>query len=125
MESQEDLVPTIVVEPPSVLRWRTMVAVPLAAAFAFGLHMLIAKSEAPLETHSYRLLFAEIIGVSIVLALLRRFSPGLRRWMANMWPIFTRSHRNSLRLGRDHARTPNPSAPVFSRPVSRAAKFDQ
>ncbi len=89
MEAQDDLVATTVVEPPSVLRWRTMVAVPLAAAFAFGVHMVIAKSEAPLETHSYRLLFGEVIGVSIVLALLRRFSPGLRRWMANMWPIFT------------------------------------
>jgi NitT/TauT family transport system permease protein len=89
MEAQDDLVATTVVEPPSVLRWRTMVAVPLAAAFAFGVHVVIAKSEAPLETHSYRLLFVEVIGVAIVLALLRRFSPGLRRWMANMWPIFT------------------------------------
>src|SRR5437764_388220 len=89
MEAQEDLVPTTVVEPPSVLRWRTMLAVPLAAAIAFAVHMLMAKQEVPLETHSYRLLFFEIIGVSIVLALLRRFSPRLRRWMANMWPIFT------------------------------------
>lgn len=89
MEAQEDLVPTTVVEPPSVLRWRTMLAVPLAAAIAFAVHMLIAKQEAPLETHSFRLLFAEVIGVSIVLALLRSFSPRLRRWMANVWPIFT------------------------------------
>ena len=89
MEAQEDLIPTTVVEPPSVLRWRTMLAVPLAAAIAFTVHTLIAKQEAPLETHSYRLLFAEVIGVSIVLALLRRFFPRLRRWMANMWPIFT------------------------------------
>ena len=89
MEAQEDLVPTTVVEPPSVLRWRTMLAVPLAAAVAFAVHLLIAKQEAPLETHSYRLLFIEVIGVSIVLALLRRFSPRLRRWMANMWPVFT------------------------------------
>jgi NitT/TauT family transport system permease protein len=89
MEAQEDLIPTTVGEPPSVLRWRTMLAVPLAAAVALAVHMLIATQEAPLETHSYRLLFAEVIGVSIVLALLRRFSPGLRQWMANMWPIFT------------------------------------
>jgi NitT/TauT family transport system permease protein len=89
MEAQEDLVPTAIVEPPSVLRWRTMLAVPLAAGFAWTVHMLIAKAEPPLEAHSYKLLFLEIIGVSIVLALLRRFSPGLRRWMANMWPIFT------------------------------------
>jgi len=89
MQAQEDLVPVAVLEPPSVLRWRTMLAVPIAAAFALGLHLFVAKNEAPLETHSYRLLFLEVIGVSIVLALLRRFSPGLRRWMANMWPIFT------------------------------------
>jgi NitT/TauT family transport system permease protein len=89
MEAQEDLVPAAVVEPPSILRWRTMVAVPLAAAAALGVHVLIAKTEPPLESHSYRLLFLEIIVVSILLALLRRFSPGLRRWMANMWPIFT------------------------------------
>ena len=89
MEAQEDLVPTTVVEPPSVLRWRTMLAVPIAAVLALGLHMLIAKRELPLETRSYRLFLIEIIGVSIVLALLRRFSPALRHWMANMWPIFT------------------------------------
>ena len=89
MEVQEELIPTAIVEPPSVLRWRTILAVPIAAAFALALHALIAKNEPPLELHSYRLLFIEVIGVAIVLALLRRFSPGLRQWMANMWPIFT------------------------------------
>ncbi len=89
MEAQEDLVPTVVIEPPSVLRWRTMLAVPLAAAFALSLHIFIARNEPPLEAHSYRLLFVQVVGVSIVLALLRRFSPRLRKWMANMWPIFT------------------------------------
>ena len=89
MEAQDDLLPTAVVEPPSVLRWRTMLAVPFAAAFALGIHALIAKNEPPLEAHSYRLLFVEVIGVAILLALSRRFSSRLRRWMANMWPIFT------------------------------------
>ena len=89
MEAQEDLIPTASVEPPSVLRWRTILAVPIAALFALALHTLIAKNEAPLETHSYRLLFVEVIGVAIILAFLRRLSPALRRWMANMWPIFT------------------------------------
>src|SRR5437870_5117477 len=89
MEAAEELVPTTVIEPPSVLRWRTMLAVPVAAAFAFAVHMLIAKNEPPLEARSYKLLFAELIGVSVVLAFGRRFSPGLRRWMSNMWPIFT------------------------------------
>ena len=89
MEAHEDLVPTTVVEPPSVLRWRTMLAVPIAAAIALAVHMLIAKQEQPLETHSYRLLFIEVIAVSIVLAFARRFSSRLRHWMANMWPVFT------------------------------------
>jgi len=89
MEPQEDLVPTAIVEPPSALRWRTMLAVPFAAGIALAVHTFIANREPPLETHSYRLLFIEVIVVSILLALLRRFSPGLRRWMANMWPIFT------------------------------------
>jgi NitT/TauT family transport system permease protein len=89
MEAQEDLVPTAVVEPPSVLRWRTMLAVPLAAVIALAIHMLFAKREQPLETHSYRLLFIEVIAVAVVLAFARRFSSRLRRWMANMWPIFT------------------------------------
>ena len=89
MEAQEELIPTAIVEPPSVLRWRTILAVPIAAAFALALHALIAKNEPLLEAHSYQLLFIEVIAVAIVLALLRRFSPRLRQWMANMWPIFT------------------------------------
>jgi len=89
MEAQEDLIPTTVAEPASVLRWRTMLAVPGAAAATFGVHLLIAKSEPPLESHSYRLLFGEVIAVSIVLALMRRFFPRLRQWMARMWPVFT------------------------------------
>ena len=89
MEAQDDLVSTEPAEPASVLRWRTMLAVPLAAVVALGIHFIIAKREPALEAHSYRLLFGEVIGVSIVLALLRRFSPVLRRWMARMWPVFT------------------------------------
>ena len=89
MEAQDDLVSTEPAEPASVLRWRTMLAVPLAAVVALGIHFIIAKREPALEAHSYRLLFGEVIAVSIVLALLRRFSPALRRWMARMWPVFT------------------------------------
>jgi NitT/TauT family transport system permease protein len=91
MEVQEDLPSRADVEPvlASTLRWRTTLAVPIAASVALGVHLLIANREPPIETHSYRLLFLEVIGVSIVLAVIRRFSSGLRRWMQNMWPIFT------------------------------------
>jgi len=35
------------------------------------------------------LLFWEILGVSIVLAIVQRFWTALRRWMRHIWPIFT------------------------------------
>src|SRR5947207_5215797 len=59
MEPQEDLVPTAIVEPPSALRWRTMLAVPFAAGLALAVHAFIANREPPLETHSYRLLLSK------------------------------------------------------------------
>jgi NitT/TauT family transport system permease protein len=73
----------------SSLRWRTMLAVPAAAIVALGVHLLIARRETALETRAYVLLFGEVIAVSLVLAILRSFLPGLRHWMRRMWPIFT------------------------------------
>jgi NitT/TauT family transport system permease protein len=74
--------------PSPKLRWGTLLAVPMAAFVALGLHWLISKRELPVETHSYALLLWEIIAVSALLAALQRFSPGLRRWMHQMCPIF-------------------------------------
>src|SRR5947199_6899549 len=71
------------------LPWPMQFAVVAAAVFTFGTHLLFSKKAPPLETHSYMLLFWEILGVSIVLAIAQRFWPGLRRWMRHMWPIFT------------------------------------
>src|SRR5437868_1721218 len=71
------------------LRWRTITAVPIAALVAVGVHFLFSSRESPVDTHSYALLYWEIIGVSIVLAVMQQFSAGLRRWMQHMCPIFT------------------------------------
>jgi NitT/TauT family transport system permease protein len=71
------------------LRWRTITAVPIAALVAVGIHFLFSSQETPVETHSYALLYWEIIGVSIGLAITQKFSLGLRRWMKHMCPIFT------------------------------------
>src|SRR5437868_10900430 len=71
------------------LRWRTLIAVPIAALVAVGIHFLFSTKETPVETHSYALLYWEIVGVSIVLAIAQRFWSGLRRWMRHMCPIFT------------------------------------
>ena len=64
-------------------------AVPAASLITFGTHLLSAQKAPPLETRSYMLLFWEIVGVSIVLAIAQPFWPALRRWMRHMWPIFT------------------------------------
>src|ERR1051326_5941571 len=76
-------------EPRSTLPWPIQLAVPVASLITFGIHLLISKNARPVETHSYMLLFWEILGVSIVLAIAQSFWPRLRQWMRHMWPIFT------------------------------------
>jgi NitT/TauT family transport system permease protein len=71
------------------LPWLMQLAVPVAALVTFGVHLLLTKTAPPVETHSYMLLFWEILGVSILLAILQSSWPGLRQWMRHMWPIFT------------------------------------
>ncbi|MDB6146387.1 MAG: cmpB [Spartobacteria bacterium] len=71
------------------LGWPTLLAVPIAALITLGVHLLVARSESPVETHSYLLLYWEIVGVSFLLAAAQRFWIGLRQWMRHMCPIFT------------------------------------
>src|SRR5262245_25988178 len=73
----------------SPVPWAMQLAVPVVTLITFGTHLLIAKKAPRIETHSYMLLFWEIMGVSIVLAIAQRFWPALRKWMRHMWPIFT------------------------------------
>src|SRR6202008_4593849 len=73
----------------STLPWPMQVAVPVAAFVTFGIHLLISRNAPPLEAHSYALLFWEILGVSIVLAIAQSFWPALSQWMRHMWPIFS------------------------------------
>jgi len=73
----------------SILPWPVQLAVPVASVITFGIHLAFSKNAPPLETHSYMLLFWEILGVSIVLAIVQSFWNALRRWMRHMWPIFT------------------------------------
>src|SRR5438132_13668945 len=75
-------------EHPSTLPWPMQLAVPVASLITFGIHWLLSKQSPPLETHSYMLLFWEIIGVSIVLAIAQSYWADLRQWMRHMWPIF-------------------------------------
>src|SRR5882724_2862942 len=70
------------------LPWPMQLAVPVASLITFGIHLLFSKQSPPLETHSYMLLFWEILGVSILLAIAQSFLTALRQWMRHMWPIF-------------------------------------
>src|SRR5438552_6456628 len=72
----------------STLPWPMQLAVPVASLITFGIHLLLSKQSPPLETHSYLLLFWEILGVSVVLAIAQSFWSALRQWMRHMWPIF-------------------------------------
>src|SRR5438046_10432771 len=72
----------------STLPWPMQLAVPVASLITFGIHLLLSKQSPPLETHSYMLLFWEILGVSILLAIAQSFWTALRQWMRHMWPIF-------------------------------------
>src|SRR3954453_9535294 len=80
---------TTVTDKASRLPWPMQLAVPVASVITFGTHLLISSKAPPLETHSYMLLFWEILGVSIVLAIAQLVWLALRRWMRHMWPIFT------------------------------------
>lgn len=71
------------------LPWPMQFAVPAAAVVTFGIHLLLSKQGSPAETHSYVLLFWEIVGVSVILAIAQSFWAPLRQWMRHMWPIFT------------------------------------
>src|SRR5947208_14457362 len=72
----------------STLPWPMQLAVPVASLITFGIHLLLSKQSPPLETHSYMLLFWEILGVSILLAIAQSFWTALRQLMLHMWPIF-------------------------------------
>ena len=74
---------------PFRLRWRTMLAVPIAALVTLGIHWFVSKGESPIEARSYALFFWEVIGVSFVLVAAQSFWVGLRFWMRHMCPIFT------------------------------------
>jgi len=81
--------PRDTIAPAFRLRWRTQLAVPVAALLSLSVHLLFAERESAVETHSYALFFYEVIAVSVALMIAQRFSIGLRRWMRHMCPIFT------------------------------------
>ena len=69
------------------LPWRTLLAVPIATALAFGLHLLVSQNELPLETRYYSIFLAGFFGASVLAAVVQPWWAGLRAWMRDMCPI--------------------------------------
>jgi NitT/TauT family transport system permease protein len=69
------------------LPWRTLLAVPMAAMVALGMHLSIAAKEPPAETHLYTRFLIIGLGLSIAAAIIQLFWLRLRKWMRHMCPI--------------------------------------
>ena len=69
------------------LPWRTLLTVPIATAFAFGLHLLVSQNELPLETRYYSIFLAAFFGASVLAAVVQPGWGALRAWMRDMSPI--------------------------------------
>lgn len=69
------------------LPWRMLLAVPIATALAFGLHLLVSQKELPLETRYYSIFLVSFFAASVLAAVAQRWWAGLRAWMRHMPPI--------------------------------------
>ncbi|MDB6110859.1 MAG: cmpB [Pedosphaera sp.] len=62
-------------------------AIPLAVAVAFGVHLWASKNQPAPETNSYNLFLGALLFLSIAAAAVQPFWSHLRRWMQHMCPI--------------------------------------
>ncbi len=69
------------------LRLRTLLSLPIATAIALVVHILVSQNEPAADTRSYSIFLGGVVGVSILAVVTQFFVPGLRRWIAHMWPI--------------------------------------
>ena len=79
---------TALPRPGSGLRARTLLAVPAGALIALAVHLVVSKSEPPVDTRNYSIFLGIVLGASVMMAAVQPLWPGLRRWMAHMCPIF-------------------------------------
>jgi NitT/TauT family transport system permease protein len=66
---------------------RTLLATPLAALIALGIHLSVSKDEPAADTRSYTIFLGLILAASLVAAAVQSFWSGLRRRMAHLCPI--------------------------------------
>src|SRR5687768_4096859 len=63
-------------------------ALPVAAAVTLGVHLALAHRETSVDPKPYTVFLAVVIGLSLVVAVVRSFSAGLRGWITQTGPIF-------------------------------------
>jgi len=71
------------------LRTPVLVALPMAALIALGVHLLVSINEARADTRSFTTFLGIVLGLSLVASVVQPFLAGLRRWMAHMCPILS------------------------------------
>jgi NitT/TauT family transport system permease protein len=86
-ERQPDVLVAARPLPSPKLRLRTLLAVPIAIAVTFAVHLWAVKNQLAVETRNYFILLGVIFALAVVAALVQLFSSPLRRWMAHMCPI--------------------------------------
>jgi NitT/TauT family transport system permease protein len=69
------------------LPWRTMLAIPVAAFAALGIHLLVAAKQPAAETNSFTWFLGIVLSLAIVADATQLFLTPLRNWMAHICPI--------------------------------------
>jgi len=72
---------------PTKPRLRTLLTVPVAVSATLALHVLISKSEPPVDTQTYTTVLWSALGLAVLLAAAVPVWSALRRWMEETGPI--------------------------------------
>ncbi len=73
------------------LRWRILLALPVATLIALGVHLTIAKEEPEAQTASYTAFLGVVLAISVLAGVLQFAWVGFRRWLDHMNPLFAAS----------------------------------
>jgi len=86
---------TFVISPPKsppvsvTASLRTLSIFAVAVALALVVHLIVSKSEPPLETRFYSIFLGSVLGIAVITAPAQIFWPRLRRVRQNLHPILT------------------------------------
>ena len=71
----------------SKLPLRSLLAVPVAAALTFAVHLIVSRNELPLETQYYSIFLGGIFALGVIAALVQPFWPSWRERIRELGPI--------------------------------------